>query len=81
MHTAPRGDDDGLTVPWLSLLRSPAVHGLWITHLCSAFGFYLLAINLTLFIREALGFKVTDVSANAFITFFFSGQFRKPYIT
>ena len=50
------------------MLRSPAVHVLWFTHLCSAFGFYLLAINLTLFIREALGFRVTDVSVNSSIT-------------
>merc|ERR550534_668096 len=51
---------EGLSVPWLAMLRCPAVHVLWFTHLCSAFGFYLLAINLTLFIREALGFRVTD---------------------
>ena len=50
------------------MLRCPAVHVLWFTHLCSAFGFYLLAINLTLFIREALGFRVTDVSVNSSIT-------------
>ena len=31
------------------------------THLCSAFGFYLLAINFSLFIREALGFEVINV--------------------
>ena len=54
-------------MPWLAMLRCPAVHVLWFTHLCSAFGFYLLAINLTLFIREALGFRVTDVSVNSSI--------------
>ena len=70
-NTASRGED-GLTVPWLAMLRSPAVHVLWFTHLCSAFGFYLLAINLTLFIREALGFRVTDVSVNTLITACFS---------
>ena len=70
-NTASRGED-GLRVPWLAMLRSPAVHVLWFTHLCSAFGFYLLAINLTLFIREALGFRVTDVSVNTLITACFS---------
>jgi len=49
-----------LKVPWLAMLKSSAVHALWITHLCSAFGYYLLIINLSLFIREALGFKVLN---------------------
>ena len=44
------------------MVRSRAVHVLWFTHLCSAFGFYLLSLNLSLFIREALGFTVTDVT-------------------
>ena len=46
----------------MAMLKSPAVHALWITHLCSAFGYYLLIINLSIFIREALGFKVLNVS-------------------
>eukprot|EP00092_Neocalanus_flemingeri_P024646 GFUD01026731.1.p1 GENE.GFUD01026731.1~~GFUD01026731.1.p1 ORF type:complete len:504 (+),score=120.85 GFUD01026731.1:68-1579(+) len=49
-----------LKVPWLAMLKSSAVHALWITHICSAFGYYLLIINLSLFVREALGFKVLD---------------------
>ena len=53
--------EEKLKVPWRQMMGSPAVHALWFTHLCSAFGFYLLAINLTLFIREALGFTVTEV--------------------
>ena len=61
-------------MPWLAMVRSPAVHVLWFTHLCSAFGFYLLAINLTLFIREALGFRVTDVSVNTATTACFSAS-------
>ena len=51
-----------LKVPWCKMLRSRAVHVLWFTHFCSAFGFYLLNINLTLFIREALGFQVINVN-------------------
>ena len=42
------------------MLASPAVHALWITHLCSAFGYYLIVINISLFIREALGFRVIN---------------------
>ena len=49
-----------LKVPWMAMLASPAVHALWITHLCSAFGYYLIVINISLFIREALGFRVID---------------------
>ena len=49
-----------LKVPWLAMLASPAVHALWITHLCSAFGYYLIVINISLFIREALGFRVIN---------------------
>ena len=57
-NTSNKGEK--LEVPWLEMLKSPAVHALWFTHLCSAFGFYLLNINLSLFIREALGFSVTQ---------------------
>ena len=42
--------------------RSRAVHCLWITHLCSSFGYYLIIINISLFIREALNFSVIYVS-------------------
>ena len=49
-----------LKVPWMAMLASPAVHALWITHLCSAFGYYLIVINISLFIREALGFRVIN---------------------
>ena len=52
--------EEKLEVPWLAMAKSPAVHALWFTHLCSAFGFYLLNINLSIFIREALGFSVTE---------------------
>ncbi|XP_023338728.1 sialin isoform X2 [Eurytemora carolleeae] len=45
-------------VPWKLILRSRAVHCLWITHLCSSFGYYLIIINISLFIREALNFSV-----------------------
>ena len=50
-----------LEVPWKKMFQSKAVHALWITHMSSAFGFYLLTINLSLFIREALGFRVINV--------------------
>ena len=64
--TAPAPDraGSGLRVPWRAMVRSRAVHVLWFTHLCSAFGFYLLSLNLSLFIREALGFAVTDVTTH-----------------
>ena len=58
------GSGEKLEVPWREMMKSPVVHALWFTHFCSAFGFYLLAINLTLFIREALGFSVTEVRAD-----------------
>ena len=51
---------DTLTVPWLEMAKSTAVHALWITHLCSYFCVYLILINLSLFIREALGFNILD---------------------
>jgi len=46
------------SVPWKQIVRSPVVHALWITHICSSFGYYLIMINISLFIREALGFPV-----------------------
>ena len=57
--SSSRGEES-LSVPWLAMLRSPAVHILWFTHLCSAFGYYLIVINISLFIREALGFHVIN---------------------
>lgn len=60
-NNCSKGSGSKLEVPWMKMFRSKAVHALWITHMCSAFGFYLLAINLSLFIREALGFKVINV--------------------
>ena len=66
------------------MFRSRAVHVLWFTHLCSAFGFYLLAINLSLFIREALGFKVINVRLHLSIYLYFTlsnGSWSAIYIS
>ena len=56
----------------MAMFKSQAVHALWITHLCSAFGYYLLIINLSIFIREALGFKVLNVSILSAMTTYIS---------
>lgn len=61
MAATSRAGGSRTPVPWRAMLASPAVHALWVTHTCSAFGYYLLIINLSLFIREALGFTVLNV--------------------
>ena len=68
---------DKLEVPWRKMFQSKAVHALWITHMSSAFGFYLLTINLSLFIREALGFRVINVCI--IIITLFSTRFNYIY--
>ena len=66
-NNCSKGSGSKLEVPWMKMLQCKAVHALWITHMCSAFGFYLLAINLSLFIREALGFRVINVRLKALL--------------
>jgi len=46
------------SVPWLDIFRSRVVVALTITHFCSAFAYYLIIINISLFIREALHIPV-----------------------
>ncbi len=40
------------------MILSVPVHALWIAHLCHAWGFYLLAVNLPLFGRDVLQLDV-----------------------
>ena len=49
-------------VPWKKILLSRKVHALWITHMCSAWGYYLLAISLPTFLEEVLNLTVINVS-------------------
>ena len=56
------GNDKSVkNVPWKSILLSKKVHGLWITHMCSAWGYYLLAISLPTFTKEVLKMTVINV--------------------
>ena len=48
-------------VPWKEILLSRKVHALWITHMCSAWGYYLLAISLPTFLEEVLNLTVINV--------------------
>ena len=48
-------------VPWKEILLSKKVHALWITHMCSAWGYYLLAISLPTFLEEVLQLTVLNV--------------------
>ena len=48
-------------VPWKQIVLSKKVHGLWITHLSSAWGYYLLAISLPTFSEEVLKLSVINV--------------------
>ena len=48
-------------VPWKEILLSKKVHALWITHMCSAWGYYLLAISLPTFLEEVLNLTVINV--------------------
>lgn len=36
-------DRKSMKTPWFKMLTSVPVHALWITHLCHAWGYYLLA--------------------------------------
>ena len=54
-------DKAGKSVPWKQIVLSKKVHGLWITHLSSAWGYYLLAISLPTFSEEVLKLSVINV--------------------
>ena len=61
---ACKGDNDEKkvkTIPWKAIMLSKKVHGLWITHMCSAWGYYLLAISLPTFSEEVLKLTVINV--------------------
>ena len=51
-------DRRSLTAPILSMMKSVPVHALWITHMCHAWGYYLVAVNLTLYGRDVLQLDV-----------------------
>lgn len=48
-------------VPWKSLLTSGPVHVLWVTHITSSWGWYLMAVNTPLFAKEVFQFDVMSV--------------------
>ena len=50
-----------LKVPWMKMIKSKEVHALWFTHFSLGFGLLLVTQNFSLFIREALAFKVISV--------------------
>ena len=47
-------DRKSMKTPWWKMLTSIPVHALWVTHLCHAWGYYLLAVNLPLFGKDVL---------------------------
>merc|ERR1711953_527334 len=47
-----------LKTPFLQMVKSGPVHALWITHLCHAWCYYLMAVNLTLYGRDVLSLNV-----------------------
>jgi hypothetical protein len=56
-----------LPLPWKSMLFSLPVHVLWITHFSSAWTFYLIALNLPLFINETFNLGIVNVSKLNFV--------------
>nr|KAG5687655.1 hypothetical protein BaRGS_027547 [Batillaria attramentaria] len=45
-------------VPWCTLLKSPAVWGIIITHTCSNFGTYTFLTNIPTYMKEVLHFDI-----------------------
>lgn len=60
-----RGGPAKPAVPWLSMLTSVPCLAVGVTHFCSAWGWYLMAVNIPLFASEALGL---DVVSNGFLS-------------
>ena len=58
-----QSDKKKLKIPLLRMLKSRAVHALWITHTCEAWIFYLIALNLPLFVNETFDYGIVLVSS------------------
>ncbi len=53
------------TAPLKEMFLSKPVHALWMTHMCHAWGYYLVAVNLTLYGRDVLKL---DVMSNGILS-------------
>ena len=49
-------------VPWLKILSSVPVLAITVAHLCSAWVWYLIAVNMPLFLEDAFHLSVVSVS-------------------
>jgi hypothetical protein len=49
-------------VPWRKIFTSVPCITLAVTHICSAWGWYLMVVNLPLFLDEVFHFPVVSVS-------------------
>ena len=49
-------------VPWLKMLTSVPVLAITVTHLCSAWQWYLVAVNMPLFLDEVFHLSLVSVS-------------------
>ena len=56
-------------VPWLSILCSVKLWAILVAHLCSAWTFYLLAVNLPTFLSEALGMPIVNIGISSSVPF------------
>ena len=64
------------------MLKSKSVHGLWITHMAHAWGYYLMAVNLTLFGRDVLKLDVVSngiLSCLPYVGMFFMTSMAKVF--
>ena len=56
--------DSSLAYPWKDIVKSRKFHAAWITHMCTGWGFYLLAVCLPMFCKEVLNLTNVKVSVS-----------------
>ena len=49
-------------VPLAKILTSIPVHALWMTHFCATYVFYIVAINIPIFVNEVFSLGIIYVS-------------------
>eukprot|EP00095_Tigriopus_kingsejongensis_P005794 maker-scaffold88_size394946-snap-gene-2.23 protein:Tk05794 transcript:maker-scaffold88_size394946-snap-gene-2.23-mRNA-1 annotation:"hypothetical protein DAPPUDRAFT_52115" len=66
-------------VPWKSILTSPAVWAIIFSHTLNNFGWYMLLVELPLFMRTGLGFNITENAGLSALPFLCNWLFSIVY--
>jgi MFS transporter, ACS family, solute carrier family 17 (sodium-dependent inorganic phosphate cotransporter), other len=58
----PENASKDLSIPWRSVLTSGPFLAIFVAHICSNFGWYMLLIELPTYMKQVLKFDIQQVS-------------------